>query len=230
MIFVVLIIAIATLILGPQLWVRYVMRRYSKNIDAMPGSGGELAEHLLHRFELSHVKLEKSAPDQDHYDPESNTVRLSPNNFDGKSLTAIAIAAHEVGHAIQFNRNEAVSRLRKRYFPKAILIQRIGAMALVILPFAAIVIRAPQLIIAMVLIGLLGMLVSVIMYLAILPEEWDASFNKALPILKDGGYVPDAHLPTIRKILKAAAFTYVAGALASMLNLWRWLAILKGIR
>lgn len=227
----VLFLAIAVvLILAPQLWVRYVMRKYAYNIEGMPGTGGELAQHLLNRFDLAHVKLEKTKAGQDHYDPQSNTVRLSPNNFDKKSLTAIAIAAHEVSHAIQFNRKEAVSKLRERYFSKALVIQRACGMAFVILPIVAIFIRAPQLVFFTILAGLLGMLVSVLMYVAILPEEWDASFNKALPMLEEGGYVPVEHMPAVRRVLKAAALTYVAAALMNLLNLGRWIMLLKGLR
>lgn len=71
------------------------------------------------------------------------------------------------------------------------------------------------------------MLISVLLYVAVLPEEWDASFNKALPILEKGEYVPEEYLPAIRQILKACALTYVAAALADILRLWRWLTLLR---
>jgi len=77
------------------------------------------------------------------------------------------------------------------------------------------------------IIGVVTMLASVLMYAAILPEEWDASFNKALPILAGNDYVPDEYLPAIRQVLMACALTYVAGALADMLSLWRWWAIIR---
>ena len=76
------------------------------------------------------------------------------------------------------------------------------------------------------LVGVLTMLASVLMYVAILPEEYDASFNKALPILHEG-YLPSEYMPKARQVLKACALTYVAGALVDVLNLWRWLRFFK---
>ena len=70
------------------------------------------------------------------------------------------------------------------------------------------------------------MVVSVLMYVAILPEEYDASFNKALPILSKG-YITQEQLPVVRKILKACALTYVAGSLADIIRLWRWIAVIR---
>ena len=71
------------------------------------------------------------------------------------------------------------------------------------------------------------MLASVLLYVAVLPEEWDASFNKALPILEKGEYVPAEYLPAIRQVLKACALTYVAAALADVLRLWQWLRFIR---
>ncbi len=228
MIYIVIGILFLVIILGPQLWVRHVLKKYAQPLQQMPGTGGELARHLLDRFELTQVKLEESKPGGDHYDPQANVVRLSPEYLNQKSLTAVAVAAHEVGHAIQFNRHEPVSLLRRRYLGKAHLLQKIGAYFLLALPIIGLVFRIPHLALLTGAVGLLTLLLSVLAYLAILPEEWDASFNKALPILND--YVPAEYLPAIRQILKACALTYVAAALADVLRLWRWLVLLKGIR
>jgi len=227
MIFLVLMMLFIGIVYFPQFWVRYVLRKYSTPLDGMPGTGGELAQHLLSRFGLDDVVLEQSTPHNDHYSPAENTVRLSPDVYNGKSLTAIAVAAHEVGHAIQFNRKEPVSYLRERYLGKALYIKKIGVFALMALPLIGIVVRAPQLMLVTMVIGVITMFVSVLMYVAILPEEFDASFNKALPILQQGDYVPEVYLPAIKKILKACAYTYVAGALADILRLWRWLRLVR---
>lgn len=220
-------LALLALIVGPHLWVRYVLARYSKHIEDMPGTGGELAEHLLQRFELEAVKVEQTDEAGDHYSPEDNAVRLSPRVYAGKSLTAVAIAAHEVGHAIQFNRNEPVSHLRKKYLGRARLIQQIGTAILLVLPVLAGILRAPQLGIMTLILGVGVMLISVLMYVAVLPEEFDASFNKALPMLDEGDYVPKGDLPVVRTILRAAALTYVAAALIDVLRLWRWLRLFR---
>lgn len=227
MIYILGFITIAVCILGPNLWVRHVLKKHHKLLPGMPGTGGELALHLLSQYELSDVTVEITAQDGDHYSPADNAVRLSPDVYDGKSLSAIAVAAHEVGHAIQFNRHEPVSLLRDRYLAKAHLIQNCGIYLLMAMPIIGAVFRIPHLMILNIGIGVATMLVSVLMYLAILPEEWDASFNKALPILQQGEYVPQAYLPAIRQVLKACALTYVAAALADILRLWRWLSLVR---
>lgn len=215
------------IIFGPNLWVSYILNKYQKPLPGMPGTGGELAKHLLKQFELTHVKVEQTESRRDHYSPVDNVVRLSPEALNGKSLTALAIAAHEVGHAIQFNRKEPVSFLRAKYLGKAQAIQHYGIFILMFMPFISAIFGGPHLSIFMIFVGMLTMLASVLMYLAILPEEWDASFNKALPILEKGEYVPEQYMPAIRQILKACALTYVAAALADIFRLWRWLALIR---
>lgn len=78
------------------------------------------------------------------------------------------------------------------------------------------------------MVGVLGMFTAVLVQLIVLPLEWDASFNKALPILINGQYINTEQELAVKSVLRAAAFTYVASALADMLRLWRWLAILRG--
>lgn len=214
-------------IYAPSLWVHFVMERYSKEEPSIRGSGSELAEHLIERFQLEGVNVEETQPRKDHFDPSSNTVRLSPNNYHGRSLTAIAVAAHEVGHAIQFNRNETISRLRGQYIPKAIIINKIGIGIVMLMPVIGVVTRVPHVTIITAIAEFTAMLVSALMYLVVLPEEWDASFNKALPILTEGKYITTQQEYAVNKILKAAALTYFAAALSNTLSLWRWLMLLR---
>jgi hypothetical protein len=227
MFYIVIMVLLFVLLYGPSLWVKWVLNRHSKELPDIPGTGGELAVHLVNRFELEGVKVEETGPDQNFYHPGDNMVGLSPRVFQGRSLTAIAVAAHEVGHAIQFNRKEPVTRLRLRYLDKAHVIQRAGTVILMAAPFAFALFHVPHAMIFTALLGIATMLVSVAVYAAILPEEWDASFNKALPILIEGEYVDEQQLKAVRQILKACALTYVAAALADILSLWRWIAILR---
>lgn len=227
MLYLIVVLGVLALLFGPSLWVRHVLKKHHRQLPGMPGTGAELARHLLKRCQLEQVGVEKTEDMGDHYDPASNTVRLSPEVFDGKSISAVAVAAHEVGHAIQFNRKEPVSLLRARYLGKAILLQKAGILCLMAFPVVTAIFRLPQLTLLHIALGVATMLISVLMYLAILPEEWDASFNKALPILKQGEYLPEAYLPAARQVLKAAALTYVAAALADVLRLWRWLILLR---
>ncbi|MFK7914593.1 MAG: zinc metallopeptidase [Pseudomonadales bacterium] len=226
MLYVILGFVVLLAVFGPTLWVRFAMARHSEPLEDMPGTGGELAKHLIERFELGDIKVEEAPAGNDHFDPQARAVRLSPNNFNGKSITAVAVAAHEVGHAIQFARGEPVFKLRARYIPKAMKLKRAGVVLLSLVPFVAIVFKAPALFIGLIAIGIGFQLIGALAYLIVLPEEWDASFNKALPILVDD-YVPARFEGSIRQVLRAAALTYFAGALADLLNLGRWIMILR---
>ncbi len=227
MLFIIVAIVLLLGICGPHLWVKHVLKKHHRPLPGMPGTGGELAAHLLSEYQLDQVQLEKSDPNDNHYSPSENAVRLSPDVFDGKSLSAIAIAAHEVGHAIQFNRKEPVSLLRTRYMGHAHTLQKIGISILMIMPLIGAIAKLPIISLLTLIIGVATMLISVALHLAVLPEEWDASFNKALPILEKGNYVPDTYLPAIRQVLKACALTYVAAALINILRLWQWLRLIR---
>ena len=97
---IVVLLLIAILIFGPGLWVRRVLERYSAPEDRYSGTGAQLARHLLNKHGLESVAVERTA-EGDHYDPQDKAVRLTDDKFDGRSLTAITVAAHEVGHALQ---------------------------------------------------------------------------------------------------------------------------------
>jgi Zn-dependent membrane protease YugP len=230
MIYAVLGIILLLAIYGPQWWIQWVMRRYSQDLADIPGTGGQFADHLIKRYQLEDVKVEETDPMRDHYDPQNKVVRLSPHNYHGKSLTAIAVAAHEVGHAIQFHRQEPISQLRMKYLPQVFLIKKLGIGILMFMPIITALIRVPHAAIIMGAAGVVAMLVSALMYLFILPEELDASFNKALPILTQGEYIKPEQETIVQKILKAAAYTYFAAALADILSLWRWIGYLKRFR
>ena len=223
---IIILILVAVVIFGPQWWAQYTFRRYAKTLDKLQGNGGELARHLLDRFDMQDVKVEKTEPNSDHYDPKDRVVRLSPDNFDNKSLTAIAIAAHEVGHAIQHHRREPLLAWRSRLVVFANAVQKFGISAMMIMPIITALTRAPALGGFLLIVGIGSMFMATLVHLITLPVETDASFNKALPILA-AGYVDAEDMPKVRRILRAAALTYLAGSLASLLNLWRWIAILR---
>lgn len=222
-----IVLVLLAVVFGPQLWAQYTFKRYAAPRADIPGNGAELARHLLEKLQMNHVKVEQTKEDNDHYDPRDKTVRLSPKNFSEKSLTAITVAAHEVGHAIQDHRNEPMHALRGKLVGMANLVQQIGAGILMLMPLIALISRSPMIGLLTFLAGIASMGVATLVHLVTLPVEIDASFNKALPILFKGNYIDEKDRPAARRILKAAALTYVAASLASLLNLWRWLAILR---
>lgn len=215
------------LIYGPQLWAQYTFRRYARPREDIPGSGAELARHLLDKFNMNHVKVERTGPNEDHYSSSDKAVRLSPENFDRHSLTAITVAAHEVGHAIQDQQNDPMLRRRHKLIQLTQQLQQLGMWMLGATFLLGLFTRSPLLGIITVAAGLLVMGVSVVVNLVTLPVEFDASFNKALPILFEGNYVAQQDRKAAKRILKAAAYTYVAASLANLLNLARWIALLR---
>ena len=218
------LIAFIALIFGPQFWIKWTMSKYAVERPDMPGTGGELARHLLDDAGLQDVKLEV-VQGGDHYSPDEKAVRLSEANFKGKSITAIAVAAHEVAHAIQHRDGYSPLLWRQRLVKKTIIIERVGSVMLMATPLVFALVRSPVVLFLEIAVAI-GILAStIVIHIFTLPTEFDASFKKALPVLEN--YVPPDEMPGARSVLRAAAFTYVAGALVSLLNVARWLRILR---
>ena len=219
------ILLIVALVFGPQIWVRYVLRRHGGDRPDLQGTGGELAEHLIQRFNLN-ATVKMGGFGEDYYNPDEHLISLSPEHYDGRSIAAVAVATHEVGHALQHKEEHPGFMLRQKRIRTAMAIERFSAIALMITPIVFLLTRVPQSTLLTLLIGASGMLAAVWVQIMNLPVENDASFNKAMPILEEG-YLSPQDIPAARRVLKAAALTYVASALASLLNLGRWIAILR---
>lgn len=217
------LIFLLLLVFGPSWWVRHVMRKHGGSRPDLPGTGGELARHLLDEAKLGNVAVEVAdAGTGDHYDPTARTVRLLPEHHDGRSVAAVAIAAHEVAHAIQHARGEAAFARRTEMVGKLIWVERLAMGILLLAPVVLIAVHAPALVVLQVLAAIALMAIGVVVHVVTLPVEFDASFNKALPVLEHGRYLSERDLPAARSVLKAAAYTYVAAALATLLNVARW--------
>ena len=212
------------LIFGPQWWVTATMRRHGADRPGYPGTGAELARHLLDEAGLSHVKVER-VPAGDHYAPDDRAVRLSAANYDGRSITAVAVAAHEVGHALQHAEGYRPLMLRQKLAGWAVNINRLGAVLLMATPVLFAVTRSPVLLFGQVAGGFAVMLTTVVIHVLTLPTEFNASFRRALPVL--ARFIPEEDMPAARSVLKAAALTYVAAALTTLLDITRWLRLLR---
>lgn len=217
---------VLALIFGPSLWVKMVMRRYSSEKPEIPGTGGELAKHLINRFSLKDVKVEVTELG-DHYDPIEKKVRLLREHYESKSLTAIAIAAHEVGHAIQDQQGDRRLSTRTKMIPIVDKVARWSAVIISLSPVIGLITRHPMPFSILLLLGLSGFIARMMVHLVTLPIEYDASFSKALPLLREGEYISQTSEKAVSSILKAAALTYVSAALADILNLGRWIAIIS---
>jgi len=222
----ILIIIVLVLVLGPGIWVNRVLERYSAPADRYAGTGGQLARHLLDKCGLKHVVVE--ATDQgDHYDPDAKAVRLTPDKHDGQSLTAITVAAHEVGHALQDHEGYRPLHLRTRLVKATRGIEKLGAGVLVVSPFLGAITRAPYVGLLTLAAGMMTLGIAAAIHFITLPTEFNASFARALPLLDDHNILKKADRPHARKLLTAAALTYVSASLMSLLNIARWIAILR---
>lgn len=224
---VLIVVAFAfALALLPQMWVKGVIKRHSVERADFPGTGGEFARHVLDEMGLTHVVVEETR-DGDHYDPEAKVVRLQPEHFGGRSLSAVVIAAHEVGHAMQDATGYRPLTARTRMAQQAHRIERFGSVVILAAPFVLLLAKSPHILILQVFLGVLILGSTILMHAVTLPVEFDASFRRALPLLKAGNYVSPADMRAARHILKAAAYTYVAAAAMSLLDVMRWLRVLR---
>ena len=224
--FLIPLIFVFALVFGPGLWVRSVMSRYSSPEDRYDGTGGELARHLLDSNGLQNIRVEETSKG-DHYDPIEKVVRLTPEKFNGRSLTAVTVAAHEVGHALQDASGYAPLRIRTQLVMLTQPIQRLGAGILMAAPLIGIITRAPLVSLLMILGGFMSLGATTLVHLVTLPTELDASFTRALPLLEKGSILKPVDVPHARRLLKAAALTYLSTSLASLLNIARWWALVR---
>ncbi|MEE9376020.1 MAG: zinc metallopeptidase [Rhizobiaceae bacterium] len=218
-------------IVWPQYWVKRVMKTHSEDREDFPGTGGELAKHLLEHYGIDGVGVEQTDKG-DHYDPETRMVRLSPMNFSKSSITAVAVAAHEVGHAMQHfdglqGLRDGGLGLRQKLVGLAQVADKVAAVFFVAAPVLAIIARTPFAFFALVAFGVALLAIRILVHLVTLPVEYDASFGKALPILEEGGYLHQDDYPAAHSVLKAAALTYVAGAIMSLIDLARWIRMIR---
>ena len=223
LVFIAIIIAA---LVGPGLWVRRVMTRYAEPRDLYAQSGEATARRLLDLAGLARVGVE-TTDRGDHYDPIAKTVRLSEDNFRDGSLTAVTVAAHEVGHAIQDAERYPPLRWRTALVRWVGPVERVGAGLLFAAPVLTALTRAPGVGLLSLAGGLLVLAAAVAVHAVTLPTEIDASFNRALPMLARERVLHEGDEPHARTLLRAAALTYVAASLMSLLNVARWWAILR---
>jgi Zn-dependent membrane protease YugP len=224
--YLLLIGIVLVIVFGPGIWVRRVLERYDQPADRYAGTGAQLARYLLDKRGLDEVTVE-STDQGDHYDPVAKAVRLTPDKYEGRSLTAITVAAHEVGHAIQDGDGYGPLRFRTRLVRIARPVEKIGAGVLMFAPFVGAIARAPGIGLLMLAAGFVTLATSTLVHLTTLPTEFDASFNRALPTLNDHNILKPVDRPHARRLLTAAALTYVSASLMSLLNVARWWAILR---
>ncbi len=208
----ILVMIVGALISGAAaLWVRSSYSKYSKQPSASGLTGAQTARTILNRDGLTNVRVEPVAGTlTDHYDPMRNAVRLSESNFRNSSVAAVSVAAHECGHAIQDATGYVPMRLRAGLFPVVAFSSQIWLPLFLI----GIFVGAPLFIqlAAIVFAGVLAF------HVVTLPVEIDAS-RRAYGLLTRYGILSHAEADGTRRVLTAAAFTYIAAALTAFLTL-----------
>lgn len=197
--------------------VKNTYKKYSKKGISSNLSGAEVARKILDENGLSNVRIEETKGVlTDHYDPRGKVVRLSTNNFHGRSMAASSIAAHEVGHAIQDGEGYAFLKFRSALVPLA----SFGSNTAVFIIIAGIIFDMTNLI----GIGIVFMSAAVLFQLVTLPVEFNAS-SRAMGQLVSTGIILNNEERETKKVLNAAALTYVAAALVALAELFRFVLI-----
>lgn len=218
-------IYLAILILVP-LWaqarVKSTYSKYLKRPTSSQMTGHEVARKILDSNGLFHVDIQQTKGTlSDHYDPRTKVVRLSKEIYHGRSMASSAVAAHEVGHAIQDEQEYAFMRFRSALVPVA----NFGSRISLYLILAGFFLGQPP----FVLFGIIFMTAAVLFQLVTLPVEFDAS-NRAMAQLVSVGIIRNDEERDTKKVLNAAALTYVAAALVAVLEIVRMIMIYNATR
>ncbi len=217
-----LILGALALSMLAQVLVYRRFERYQELPTVSGMTGGEAARRLLDDAGLQDVRIERvSGHLSDHYDPRARVLRLSPETMDGANVSALGVAAHEAGHAMQ----EADAYVPLRLRTACVHTAGIGSQAAWPLFLVGMLLNFRPL----VYIGIALYAAMVAFTLVTLPVELNAS-RRALTLLESGGYLARSELPGARSVLSAAALTYVASALMAILQLLRLIALAGGRR
>ncbi|MBU5449507.1 zinc metallopeptidase [Acetivibrio sp. MSJd-27] len=219
--YLILVVPALLVALFADIKVKSAFSKYSK-IPAKAGyTAREVARFILDSNGLQDVQIERIGGNlTDHYDPRSNTVRLSDNVYASTSVATLGIAAHEVGHAIQHSKNYTPIKVRNALVPVTQIASYAAIpLALIGLIFGNILLK----------VGIILFAVTVLFQLVTLPVEFNAS-SRAMETLKSNGFMENDDLAGTKKVLSAAAFTYVAAALVALMNLLRLILLARDRR
>lgn len=214
----ILVIIGAVLSLWASAGVKSTFSKFSKVVSNYGITALEAAERILHGAGIVDVKIERVAGDlTDHYDSSTKTLRLSDTVYNSTSIAAIGVAAHECGHAIQDNEEYVPLRLRHYLVPVVNFGNKLS-MPLFILGLVLGMYNT------LVPLGIFLFSFAVLFQFVTLPVEFNAS-SRAVSILSDSGMITSTETPKVKKVLRAAAYTYLAAAAASALQLLRLILI-----
>lgn len=202
--------------------VKGTFQTYSQKGTRAGLTGAQVAERILSDHGIRDVRVEPVAGDlTDHYDPTQKVLRLSERVYGSHSMSAVGVAAHEVGHAIQHAEGYAALRFRSAWVPVAATGSQISIFVLIAAAFMGGAHGGSPLGTTLAWVGVLLFATTTVFTLVTLPVEFDAS-NRALATLRQGRYLQEDELVGAKKVLDAAAMTYVAAFVSSLLMLIYW--------
>ncbi|MCL2022904.1 MAG: zinc metallopeptidase [Oscillospiraceae bacterium] len=211
--YIYLVLPAFVLSLIAQFMVKHSFKKYSKQRTLNGMTGAQAAAEVLRRQGVSGVRIERvSGSLTDHFDPRSNTIRLSQSVYDAPTVAAVGVAAHEAGHAIQYARNYAPIKLRAAI----IHVSKFGSM----LSMPLIILGFFMDMMGLITIGLVLFATVALFQLVTLPVEFNAS-HRAVSVLDEHGFLRKEELPACKKVLASAALTYVAALAVSVAQLLR---------
>ncbi len=215
-----LLFMLPALLLGlyAQIKVKTNYNRYSKVISRSGLTGREAAERVLQMNGVGGVRIGRVGGTlTDHYDPRSNCINLSQGVYDSATVAAIGVAAHEAGHAVQYAKNYAPIKLRMAIIPVCNIGTRLGPL-LIVLGFFISYLAESMITIGNILyfVGLILFCTVALFQIVTLPVELDAS-RRAMKALSNG-VMAENELPGARKVLTAAALTYVAALVSAVMQ------------
>lgn len=220
MYYIVLVVPCLLLAFWAQGKVKSTFSRYEQVMNRRGLTGAQAAEAVLRQNGVTGVRIEWVAGKlNDHFDPRTNTIRLSNAVYSSTSVASIGVAAHEAGHAVQYAQGYFPIKLRAAIIP----VTQIGSSAALPLLVLGLVLNSGMLLD----IGILAFALSTVFQLITLPVEVNAS-NRALTAIEQGGLLTDEEYPMAKKTLTAAAMTYVAALAVSLAQLLRVLLIFGG--
>ena len=208
------------LVFLPQLWVKNTFKKVSQIENKRGITGRYVAEDMLKRQQITDVQVEATSDFLgDHYSPNEKMVRLSPDVFGGTSIAAVAIAAHEVGHAIQHAKQYHPVVWRTKLFPAVNIGNQLGPLLLMASMVLSLMMKGlSQFAFQIGMVGAILFGATVLFHFVTLPVEIDAS-QRAMKVLKQDNYLFEDELPQAKKVLTSAAFTYIATAMYALLEL-----------
>lgn len=205
--------------------VNSTFKRYSEQLSARRITGANAAERILHSNGIRNVRIERVSGNlTDHYDPRTNVIRLSDSVYDSTSTAAIGVACHEAGHAVQYAQNYAPIQLRAAIIPITNFGSRL-AMPLILL--GVLLSAFSGFSNSLVYLGIGCFSLSLFFQLVTLPVEFNAS-RRALQAIEQADILNDEELRGAKKVLSAAAMTYVAAAAVSLAQLLRLVLLFAG--